>query len=36
MFDNDLIFLIPIILLVLLFMFRVKINRAGNELDKKN
>ena len=36
MFDNDLIIFIPVILLVLLFMFGVRINRAGNELNNSN
>ena len=33
---NDLILFIPVIILVLLFMFGVKINRAGTELNNSS
>jgi len=37
MFNNDLILFIPVIILVLLlFMFGVKINRAGAELNNSS
>ena len=36
MFHNDLILFIPVIILVLLFMFGVKINRAGAELNNSS
>ena len=36
MFHNDLLLFIPVIILVLLFMFGVKINRAGTELNNSS
>ena len=36
MFHNDLILFIPVIILILLFMFGVKINRAGTELNNSS
>ena len=36
MFHNDLLLFIPVIILVLLFMFGAKINRAGTEINNSS